>query len=160
MKKMYGYIVYSWLLVWIVLMGMIFTTSMISSSVAGVPATYAQTAQHHAAKAPAFVTCTLTGLTGAAQQENLLFCNTNGIAGVPDPTTDCCGSVYKQAIHLAQQKAIVVGYPLAVIQAVDWAGVAITYVTFSSGLHAEHYNPSNGIARIYTPYGQLLYSGT
>jgi hypothetical protein len=115
---------------------------------------------HAQSQHPAFVTCTLTGLTGAAEQENLLFCNVNGIAGVTNPTTDCCGSVYKQAIHLAQQKGVVVGYPLAVIQTVDWAGTPITYVPFSSGLHAEHFNPSGGFARIYDVYGHQLYSGT
>ena len=52
--------------------------------------------------------CTETGLTGPAQQENLLFCNTNGINGV---VTNCCGSVYHQSIDLARKKHIIVGTP-------------------------------------------------
>src|SRR6266487_6928796 len=89
--------------------------------------------------------CVDTGLTGAAQQENGLFCSTNILTGV---TTNGAGSVYQAAIHIAAAKHIVVGTPTSVVQTVDWVGIPITYVTFTNGsFHAEHYNPSDGHVR-------------
>lgn len=117
------------------------------------PTAHAQTLT----RAQAASICTLTGLTGAAQQENLLYCDTNAISGV---VTNAAPSTYMQAIHLAQQKGVVVGTPTSVSQTVDWAGAPVTYVEFSSGLHAEHWNPSRGICRYYDAYGHLLYSGS
>lgn len=108
----------------------------------------------HATQTAAATVCTDTGLTGTAQQENLLYCDTNMITGV---VTNAAPSTYKQAIALAQTKHIIVGTPISVSQTVDWSGRPITYVEFSSGFHAEHFNPSNGIARIYDQYDRQVY---
>lgn len=90
--------------------------------------------------------CTDTGLTGPAQQENLLFC-ANGV--------NMAGSVYQASIALAQQKHTIVGTPTSVSNVVDWAGIGIAYVTFTSGLHAEHH--SDQFVRIYDAYSRQLY---
>ena len=105
---------------------------------------------------PAASVCTDTGLTGPAEQENTLYCATNTLTGV---TVNCCTSTYQQAIHLAQQKAIVIGTPEFLSQSVDWRGVVVTYVRFNSGFYAWHYDPSNGIATIEDPYNHVVYSG-
>lgn len=107
--------------------------------------------------------CTRTGLTGAAEQENLLYCTSNAavlaVAGsAPVTMIDGASSTYNAAIDLAQAKNIVVGTPWLVTETVDWHGVQKTYVEFSSGLHAEHYNPSNGHVQIYTYTGEVLWS--
>jgi len=109
---------------------------------------------------PHFVTCTLTGLTGAAAQENNQFCSVNSLTNV---TTDCCGSVYKQAIHLAQKTNVVIGFPTSLSFSINWAVLPqqVTWVWFSSGVAAWHNNPSNGIATIWDPIRKVvLYSGT
>jgi len=105
---------------------------------------------------PAASVCTDTGLTGPALQENTLYCATNALTGV---ATNCCTSTYQQAIHLAQQKAIVIGTPEFLSQSVDWHGVVVTYVRFNSGFYAWHYDPSNGIATIEDSYNHVVYSG-
>lgn len=99
--------------------------------------------------------CIDTGLTGPAQQENLLYCDTNAITGV---TTNAASSTYQASIHLADSKHLIVGTPTSVSQTVDWVGTTITYVEFSSGFHAEHYDPSNGHVRIYDQYDKLVWS--
>jgi hypothetical protein len=106
--------------------------------------------------APSVTVCTDTGLTGPALQENLLYCATNALTGT---ITNCCTSTYQQAIHLAQQKSIIVGTPLFLSQTVDWVGRPVTYVRFNSGFYAWHYDPSNGIATIEDPYNHVVYSG-
>jgi hypothetical protein len=98
--------------------------------------------------------CTDTGLSGPAQQENLLYCATNQITGI---TTDAASSTYKAAIDVAQAKHIIVGTPTSVSQTTDWVNTPITYVEFSSGFHAEHYNPSSGHVRIYDLYDRLVW---
>jgi uncharacterized protein YkwD len=98
--------------------------------------------------------CTETGLSGPALQENLLYCDTNAITGV---VTNAAPSTYHQAIDLARKKHLIVGTPTSVSQTVDWTGRPITYVEFSSGFHAEHFNPSNGITRIYDQYDRQVY---
>ena len=98
--------------------------------------------------------CTDKGLTGAAQTENLLYCATNMVTGT---TTNMAPSTYQQAIALAKTKGIVIGTPMSVSQTVNKAGVPITYVEFSSGFHAWHFNPSHGIATIDDPYGKQVY---
>lgn len=100
--------------------------------------------------------CTDTGLTGPAEQENLLYCATNALTGT---ATNCCTSTYQQAIHVAQQKSIIVGTPEFLSQTVDWGGVAVTYVRFNSGFYAWHFDPSNGIATIEDATNHVLYSG-
>ena len=100
--------------------------------------------------------CTDTGLTGPAQQENLLYCATNALTGV---TTDCCSSTYQQAIHVAELKSIIVGTPEFLSQTVDWGGVPVTYVRFNSGFYAWHFDPSNGIATIEDATNHVVYSG-
>jgi hypothetical protein len=102
--------------------------------------------------------CTDTGLTGAALTENGEFCSTNTLTGV---VTNCCSSVYQQAIHAAQQLHLVVGTPVYLTQSVSWGNppVAVTRVWFSTGLEAWHFDPSNGIAMIEDAYGRVLYSG-
>lgn len=100
--------------------------------------------------------CFLTGLTGPALQENELYCATNALTGV---ATNCCTSTYQQAIHLAQQKSIVVGTPEFLSTTVDWGGVPVTFVRFNSGFYAWHYNPSNGIATIEDSNNHVVYSG-
>lgn len=94
--------------------------------------------------------CYLTGLSGPAEQENLLYC-ANG--------TQLATSTYLQAIHLAQEKHIIIGTPTMVTETVNWANVPVTYVTFTSGFHAWHFNPSNGVATIDDPYDNTVYSG-
>src|SRR5258707_52677 len=71
------------------------------------------------AKIPTASVCVDTGLTGPAESENTLYCATNTLTGV---TTNCCTSTYQQAIHLAQQKRIMVGTPQFLTQSVNWAG--------------------------------------
>ena len=100
--------------------------------------------------------CYLTGLTGPALQENNYYCATNAING---EVVNCCTSTYLQAIHLAQQKHIVIGTPQFLQQNVDWGGVPVTVVRFNSGYYAWHYNPSNGIATIETAENVVVYSG-
>lgn len=99
--------------------------------------------------------CTDTGLSGPAQQENLLYCATNAITGT---TTNAASSTYQASIDLAGSKHLIVGTPMSVSQTVDWADTTITYVEFSSGFHAEHYDPSNGHVRIYDQYDRLVWS--
>src|SRR5258708_37537346 len=88
---------------------------------------------------PGTSVCIDTGLTGPAEQENTLYCATNTLTGV---TANCCTSTYQQAIHLAQQKNIVIGTPEFLTRSVDWAGVTVTYVRFNSGFYAWHYDRS------------------
>jgi hypothetical protein len=90
--------------------------------------------------------CTDTGLSGPALQENTLFC-ANG--------TNIAGSVYQASINLAKQKNIIVGTPTSVVASVDWGGVPVTIVTFTSGLHAEHH--TDQFVRIYSPYSNQVY---
>jgi hypothetical protein len=90
--------------------------------------------------------CTDTGLSGPALQENTLFC-ANG--------TNMAGSVYQASINLAKQKNIIVGTPTSVVASVDWGGVPVTIVTFTSGLHAEHH--ADQFVRIYSPYSNQVY---
>jgi hypothetical protein len=102
----------------------------------------------------ATLVCTETGLSGPALQENLLYCDTNAITGV---VTNAAPSTYHAAINLARLKHFIVGTPTSVSQTVDWIGRPVTYVEFSSGFHAEHFNPSNGITRIYDQYDRQVY---
>ena len=136
----------------IALLVVIATLAFTMGTMVHTPSASAQTLT----RAQAASICIDTGLTGAAAQENLLYCDTNAITLV---VTNAAPSTYQQAIHLAQQKGIVVGTPTSVSQTVDWANVPITYVEFSSGLHAEHWNPSQGICRYYDAYGHQLYNG-
>ncbi len=96
--------------------------------------------------APTQSVCTMTGLTGAALQENDLYC-ANG--------TNIAPSTYPEAIALAQMKAIVIGTPEQVSTVHDWRGVLRVDVEFSRGYHAEHYlvNPNNIPPWIYSPEG-------
>jgi len=110
------------------------------------------------AKMPAASVCVDTGLTGPAEQENTLFCATNAITGQP---VNCCTSVYQQAIHLAQQKGIVVRTPEFLSQSVTWGvpTVVVTMVQFTSSYYAWHFDPSNGIATIEDTNNHVVYSG-
>src|SRR6266851_7996155 len=94
--------------------------------------------------------CTMTGLTGAALQENDLYC-ANG--------TNIAPSTYPQAIMLAQTKGIVVGTPKQVSTVHDWKGVLRVDVEFGRGYHAEHYlgNPNNIPPWIYDPEGHQVW---
>ena len=83
--------------------------------------------------------CIETGLSGPAAQENALFC-LSGIA--PDG-----GIVYAAAVAMANATRFIVGTPIAVAQSVDWGGVTITYVEFTSGYHAEYH--ADNIVRFY-----------
>ena len=83
--------------------------------------------------------CTETGLSGAAQQENLLFC----LSGIePDG-----GVVYKAAIALAKNYHLIIGTAISTAQTVDWNGLTITYDEFTSGFHAEYH--ADNVVRIY-----------
>ncbi len=99
--------------------------------------------------------CTMKGLTGPAQQENMFFCSTNAMNGV---VTNGASSVYKAAIDAALVRHIIVGTPTSVIACQNWVNVPETCVTFTSGYRAEHYNPSYGHIRIYDPYNKLVWS--
>ncbi len=99
---------------------------------------------------PSQTVCTMTGLTGAALQENDLYC-ANG--------TNIAPSTYPQAIMLAQTKGIVVGTPKQVSTVHDWRGVLRVDVEFGRGYHAEHYldNPNNIPPWIYDPEGHQVW---
>jgi Collagen triple helix repeat (20 copies) len=83
--------------------------------------------------------CAETGLTGAARQENALFC-TSGVA--PDG-----GLIYTRSIAMANATHLVVGTPIASTPSFDWNGAAITYVEFTSGYHAEYH--ADNVVRFY-----------
>lgn len=92
----------------------------------------------------AHTNCSETGLTGAEQQENLLFCS--GV--VPDG-----GFVYHAAI-VAAGHHILVGTPISANPSVDWGGAAITYVEFTSEYHAEYH--ADNVVRIYNALNQQV----
>ena len=111
-----------------------------------------QKAQAHST-AHATSVCWMTGLSGPAQQENLLFC-ANG--------QQIDHSVYNDTICLAKTMRIVVGIPEPATQTVDWAGNAVTDVEYSRGYHAEHHDlvvPYNTV-RIYSPSDTQIWVGT
>lgn len=84
--------------------------------------------------------CAELGLTGSAEQENMLFCQ-SGVE--PDG-----GMMYESAIQMAAMVHRIAGTPIAVFASVDWSGVPITYVEFTSGLHAEFH--ADNIIRWYS----------
>lgn len=93
--------------------------------------------------------CSLTGLSGPEQQENMLYC-ANG--------TNIAPSTYREVISLAGTKHMIAGTPEFVTETVDWAGCPITDVEFTRGFHAEHHNVGNAcnndlLVRIYSPEG-------
>lgn len=90
--------------------------------------------------------CTETGLTGSAQQENLVFCQ-SGIE--PDG-----GLVYTAAINAAKVR-VILGTPIAAFPSVDWSSASITYVEFTSGLHAEYH--ADNIVRVYNAANQRVF---
>lgn len=92
----------------------------------------------------AHTNCSETGLVGAQQQENLLFCS--GV--VPDG-----GSVYHAAIGAAGHH-ILVGTPISANPSVDWNGASIVYVEFTSEFHAEYH--SDNVVRIYNAANQQV----
>ena len=105
-------------------------------------------------RAHATSVCYLTGLSGAAQQENLLFC-ANG--------QQIDHSVYNDTICLAKTMRIVVGIPEPATQTVDWAGNQVTDVEYSRGYHAEHHDLTNvtyNTVRIYSPSDAQIWVGT
>ncbi len=83
--------------------------------------------------------CTESYTNGAEQQENLLFC----LSGVEADG----GNVYLAAVTLAKNAHLIIGTPISSAQAVDWNGLTITYVEFTSGFHAEYH--SDNVVRIY-----------
>jgi len=89
--------------------------------------------------------CAEIGLSGPAQQENLLFCQ--GIE--PDG-----GFVYKVAIAAASAK-VIVGTPIAQFHTRDWSGVPITYEEFTSGLHMEWHD--DNVVRVYNTLNQRVF---
>ena len=93
----------------------------------------------------AHTNCAETGLTGAEQQENLLFCS----GAVPDG-----GFVYHAAIGAAGHH-ILVGTPISANPSVDWSGAAITYVEFTSEFHAEFH--ADNVVRIYNAANQQVF---
>lgn len=90
--------------------------------------------------------CSETGLSGSAQQENLVFCQ-SGIE--PDG-----GLLYKAAINAATAR-VIAGTPIAAMPSVDWGNSAITYVEFTSGLHAEYH--ADNVVRFYNAANQRVY---
>src|SRR5215469_14179130 len=86
--------------------------------------------------------CTLTGLTGFEQIENVAYCHNVNIA----PST------YKAVIALAGKKHILCGTPMFVYETYDAYGKARTAVDFTRGCYAEHYNfpDPNHTIYIYT----------
>lgn len=89
--------------------------------------------------------CTET-LTGPAQQENLVFCQ-SGIE--PDG-----GLVYTAAINAAKVR-IIVGTPISDVPSVDWGNQAITYVEFTSGYHAEYH--ADDVVRIFNTLNRQVF---
>lgn len=97
--------------------------------------------------------CTLTGLSGPALQENLLYC-ANG--------TNIAPSTYHESIQLAANKHIIVGTPEFVTETVDWNNCQVTDVEFTRGFHAEHHNAGSTCAgdflvRIYDPFERQVW---
>ena len=87
--------------------------------------------------------CTMTGLTGAALQENDAYC-ANG--------TNIAPSTYPAAIAFAQARGIVIGTPERVYTCHDWHGVLRVCVDFSRGFQAQHklvYDPNYHPVWIY-----------
>jgi len=85
-------------------------------------------------------------LNGPALQENRLYCPASNsfFSFTPGTQLDALApSTYQEALLLASRKHMIVGTPLAVLQAFDWGRCPITYVEFSSGFHAEHHNVGN-----------------
>ena len=95
----------------------------------------------------------MTGLTGAARQENILYC-ANG--------TNIAPSTYPEVMYVAQTRNIIMGTPLFVTLSVDWNGCPTTDVEFSRGYHAEHHNVGNScnpdlLVRLYDPFDHQFY---
>jgi hypothetical protein len=90
--------------------------------------------------------CNETGLVGSAQQENLVFCQ----SGIEDDG----GLVYTAAIAAANHR-IIVGTPISSMASVDWGNTAITYVEFTSGIHAEYH--ADNVIRFYNAANQQVF---
>lgn len=93
----------------------------------------------------AHVACTEV-LTGSAQQENLVFCQ----SGIEDNG----GLVYKAAINAATHR-IIVGTPISSNTSVDWNNTPITYVAFTSGIHAEYH--ADNVVHFYNAANQRVF---
>lgn len=85
-------------------------------------------------------------LVGSAEQENLLFC----VSGVEADG----GTVYEAAISAASHR-VIVGTPLSSTTNVDWGNIPITYVEFTSGLHAEYH--ADNVVRFYNAANQRVF---
>lgn len=108
--------------------------------------------QHDTTQAsmPAIVaSCSETGLTGPALQENKLFCNstvvTVGTACAADMVDG--GIVYAAAIGAANRH-ILVGTEEQCSPTDNWSGIPINDVEFSRGFYHGEIGP-DGIVRIY-----------
>ena len=100
--------------------------------------------------------CSETGLTGAALQENKLFCNPNIAATTYAPCTAAIigdgGLIYTAAIGAANRH-IMVGTPMQCGPSNDWGGLPlVAYVHFGNGnYHAEMHG--DGVVRIFDTSG-------
>lgn len=117
-------------------------------------------AQPHSAAHPAVPAvspaCPDTGLTGAQLQENLLFCNTGAVSTTSCPAGALVddGIVYNAAIGAANRR-VMVGSPTLCTGSVDWSGLSIGYVEFSSEFHAEFHG--DNVVRIYDALNHQVY---
>ncbi len=121
--------------------------------------------------APQVSICTTsdTGLSGPAIQENHLYCPATGsffsfTPLAPDMTgkgglDNLAPSTYTAALALASARHLIVGTPILVTQDTNWNGVAITYVEFSNGFHAEHHDlpDLDTTVRFYNQYNQQVW---
>lgn len=102
--------------------------------------------------------CTLTGLTGAALQENDLYCPVNPSPSWCNSTDTNAPSTYPEAIQLAAAKSIIVGTPCQVSTVHDWKGNLRVDVEFTRGYHAEHYlSSSDHTVWIYDPFDRQVW---
>lgn len=97
--------------------------------------------------------CSRTGLTGAAAQENDLYCKDFDIA----PST------YNEVIDFAVATNYVMGSAEKVFESIDRNGCPITVVRFDRGGHAEHHNLNSPCApdllvRLYDPNGRWMWT--
>lgn len=93
--------------------------------------------------------CKETGLTGAALQENDLFC-VSAVGAALDGS-----NVYKAAIGMAANVHLTAGIPLSSNSSVDWGGNAIMYVTFTSGFYMAVW--PDGTVRVFNDLNHRVF---
>lgn len=93
--------------------------------------------------------CKETGLTGAALQENDLFC-VSTIGTLLDGS-----NIYKAAIGMAASVHLTAGIPISSNHSVDWGGNPVMYVTFTSGYYMTV--TPGGTVRVYNDLNHQVF---